>query len=141
MKITEKWAYTFNNDEIFHSPLYDTAEDALADGIEEAIEHNQENDEEDWYTTISVGKVTEFVPYIDADIIIDAVQEQANNEAGEASWKYLDKISNNEKQELSDMLAEAFNKWAEKTHNKPDFTTITQITEHKINMEKNNEKY
>lgn len=75
------------------------------------------------------GEIEYFTPKIDADGIIESLKEEAAEIGGEFSEHYLEKISKEKKQELSDMLTATFNEWAEKYNQKPTFYDVVSVKE------------
>lgn len=123
MKVTEKWAYSLDN-EYYNSPFYDSYQEALKDGIDDA--NTNECDK------VYVGKVMKFVPTVDADIIIEYLQEKAYEEAGDVSLDYLENIPLKDRLKLEEMLTETFNQWAKETNNEPNFYTVEETSVYEV---------
>lgn len=116
----KKYSWSFNkNDELWNQDTFDT--------VEECIENAKKNEV---YSgeTIAVGECIPYVPYIDADDIIERIEEQAYEHAGEASEGWLS-YSNDEKDRLTEQLTEVLEKWIKDTNNEPSFYHIEDIRE------------
>lgn len=132
MKATEKYSYSLD-EEYGYTGDYDSIEDAFADAIDQAKCENEDLDDDEKIETVYAGRVMEFVPRVDGDYVIEELQQQAYNEAGEAVCDYLEGVSKEEVKLLEEMLTETFNQWAEKTNNRPNFYTVVNIEERKVN--------
>lgn len=131
MKATEKYSYSFD-EEYGYTGDYDSIEDAFTDAIDQAKCENEDLDDDEKIETVYAGRVMEFLPIIDADQVIDWLVDKADDEAGEAADSYLDGVTKKEKELLEEMLTEAFEKWADKTNNRPNFYIVTNIEERKV---------
>ena len=127
MEQTNKFSYSFYED-IEYSSEYDSVEEAL-----EAAKLDAKNDEEFRdATTVYIGRVYKFVPEIDAWNIIERLQDDADDEAYEASEDYLQDVSDEEANKLEAMLTETFNKWARETGNEPNFFVVKDVKEYSL---------
>lgn len=123
MKATKKWAFSLDN-EYYNSPLYDSYQEALKDGIDEASTNECDK--------VYVGKVVEFVVSVDADNVIEELQQKAYDEAGDVSLDYLEDIPLKDRLKLGEMLTEIFNKWAKETNNEPNFYTVEETSVYEV---------
>ena len=127
MKQTGKFSYSFYED-IGYSCEYDSVEEAL-----EAAKADAKNDDEfKDMDTVYVGRIYRFVPEVDAWSIIERLQDDADDEAYEASEDYLQDVSDEEANKLEAMLTETFNKWARETGNEPNFFVVKDVKEYSL---------
>ena len=127
MEQTNKFSYSFYED-IEYSSEYDSVEEAL-----EAAKLDAKNDDEfKDMDTVYVGRIYRFVPEVDAWSIIERLQDDADDEAYEASEDYLQDVSDEEANKLEAMLTETFNKWARETGNEPNFFVVKDIKEYSL---------
>ena len=127
MEQTNKFSYSFYED-IEYSSEYDSVEEAL-----EAAKLDAKNDDEfKDMDTVYVGRIYRFVPEVDAWSIIERLQDDADDEAYEASEDYLQDVSDEEANKLEAMLTETFNKWARDTGNEPNFFVVKDIEEYSL---------
>ena len=127
MKQTNKFSYSFYED-IDYSCEYDSVEEAL-----EAAKLDAKNDDEfKDMDTVYVGRIYRFVPEVDAWSIIERLQDDADDEAYEASEDYLQDVSDEEANKLEAMLTETFNKWARETGNEPNFFVVKDVKEYSL---------
>ena len=127
MEQTNKFSYSFYED-IDYSCEYDSVEEAL-----EAAKLDAKNDDEfKDMDTVYVGRIYRFVPEVDAWSIIERLQDDADDEAYEASEDYLQDVSDEEANKLEAMLTETFNKWARETGNEPNFFVVKDIKEYSL---------
>ena len=127
MKQTGKFSYSFYED-IEYSSEYDSVEEAL-----EAAKLDAKNDDEfKDMDTVYVGRIYRFVPEVDAWSIIERLQDDADDEAYEASEDYLQDVSDEEANKLEAMLTETFNKWARETGNEPNFLVVKDVKEYSL---------
>ena len=127
MERTNKFSYSFYED-IEYSSEYDSVEEAL-----EAAKLDAKNDDEfKDMDTVYVGRIYRFVPEVDAWSIIERLQDDADDEAYEASEDYLQDVSDEEANKLEAMLTETFNKWARETGNEPNFFVVKDIKEYSL---------
>ena len=127
MERTNKFSYSFYED-IEYSSEYDNVEEAL-----EAAKLDAKNDDEfKDMDTVYVGRIYRFVPEVDAWSIIERLQDDADDEAYEASEDYLQDVSDEEANKLEAMLTETFNKWARETGNEPNFFVVKDVKEYSL---------
>lgn len=131
MKHTGKFAFSLQEDDYFIG-RYDTIEDAFSDAIDNAELENEYLDDEEKIDIVYAGELMEFVPYIDAERVIEYIQCQADDEVGEYSYDYLDDVNKDDIKKLEKALTDAFNKWAKETNNEPDLFMVEDIKERKI---------
>lgn len=132
MEQTNKFSYSFYEN-IEYSSEYDSVEEAL-----EAAKLDAKNDDEfKDMDTVYVGRIYRFVPEVDAWSIIERLQDDADDEAYEASEDYLRDVSDAEIYKLEKMLTETFNQWARETGNEPNFFVIKDVK--KYSLEDGNE--
>ncbi|MGM9519545.1 MAG: hypothetical protein ACI3WS_02610 [Phascolarctobacterium sp.] len=124
MKRTDKFAYSFDNE--VYSCEYDSVEEALADAKQE-VKSGQEDAE-----VVYIGRVYEFEPCVDVDLVIERIQDDAEDETGECADDYLDCVRLADLQKLESMLTETFNKWAAETYNEPNFNIVKEIQEYSL---------
>lgn len=126
MKPTDNYAYSFDNERYYEQ--YDSIEQALA-----AAKLDAKNDDElKDVKTVYIGRVHKFVPEVDAWSIIERLQDDADDEAYEASEDYLQDVSDEEANKLEAMLTETFNKWARETGNEPNFFVVKDVKEYSL---------
>lgn len=115
-----KWIAETNTwSDDWHGELHDTKEDAIEEGKKLALEENA--------TWFRLGKakltpVTEFG--VDADSIIERVQDQAYSEVGEYAEDYLEGIPGEQVLELESKLNEVFFDWVVEHGYQPTFYSI-----------------
>lgn len=127
MEQTNKFSYSFYED-IEYSSEYDSVEEAL-----EAAKFDAKNDDEfKDMDTVYVGRIYRFVPEVDAWSIIERLQDDADDEAYEASEDYLRDVSDAEIYKLEKMLTETFNQWARETGNEPNFFVVKDVKEYSL---------
>lgn len=129
MKKTDKFAYSFDGENF--DDICDSVKEALHDAriqascFEEPIE------------TVYIGDVWDFEPKVDVDSVIERIQDDAEDEAGECADDYLEGVKIADKQKLQEMLTETFNKWAKETGNEPNFFVVKDIVEYSLEEGKN----
>ena len=127
MEETNKFSYSFYED-IDYSCEYDSIEEAL-----EAAKLDVKNaDEFKDAKTVYIGRVYRFVPEIEPWNVIERLQDDADDEAYEASEDYLQDVSDEEANRLEAMLTETFNKWAKETGNEPNFFVVKDVKEYSL---------
>ena len=127
MKQTNKFSYSFYED-IDYSCEYDSVEEALEAGKLDAKGDDEFKDMD----TVYVGRIYRFVPEVDAWSIIERLQDDADDEAYEASEDYLQDVSDEEANKLEAMLTETFNKWARETGIEPNFLVVKDVKEYSL---------
>lgn len=120
----EKYSWDFNkNAEIWYNETYDTVDDCIADAVETAKEDGED------YDTVYVGENIPYIPSIDAESILDALQEQAYDFAGEigGDWCAYNHKQTEELEELSELLSTVVCDWMKKYGYYPTFYAIEKI--------------
>lgn len=142
---TGKWTFSFNEDtgwdnDEFNSPA-EALEAALEAAPEYADEEGMEPDEKANFLVngnVFIGQRYDFEPSIDADFVIERIQEEAYEEGGEYVGDYLDpppslknaearKKWNEQVADLEKRLTDVFNEWAKETNNEPSFWLVYDV--------------
>jgi hypothetical protein len=97
---------------------------------DEAIAHGKEQFAE--YKEFYIGQIESYIPYINADVALEQVVEQAYDEVGEAVGDYLSDVSKQEIDFLSERLNETLSEWLRETKNNPEFWRIINVEKVKI---------
>lgn len=118
-----KYSYSLDNEHF--SCEYDSVEEALADARLEAAQEYPAGEIDKVY----IGYVCGFKPVVNAESVIEEIQNDADNEA---SHDYLEDVSIVDLNKLQAMLTETFNKWAKETGNEPNFFTVEEIQEYSL---------
>lgn len=123
-----KYVYSFTDD-YFPSEEYDTPDEALkAARIEEKDIPNPLR-----HTDVYIGVVGEkWMPFIDGDGIIEMLQDEATGEGGDYGATYLENVPKEQSEELTEVLTEAFRKWAAKYGYEPNFYPVKDVKEYKL---------
>lgn len=111
------WSYS-ENDELWQHDIFDSIEDCIADAKE-----NYNINSED---TIAVGKVEPYVVSVDAETILENIEENAYEECGDAAENWID-YKKESIERLSVQLTECVNKWLKETGNEPHFYKIIGV--------------
>lgn len=109
---------------------FESIEDALKDATNEANHEYYQNHKEEKPTRCFIGEQIEFKPKIDADDIIDRLQDSADDFSGEYADDYLTTVTDEEKTDLEKALQKAFDEWELKTKNKATFFNIEDSKEY-----------
>ena len=118
-----KWI-TSTNEEFWSGGAeeYNTKEEAIAAaGNDHALESGQKF----W-----VGRIGEYKPIVDADVVIEHMAEQALDEHGEVAEGWMDTIPGDQVIELEKALTETWNLWADKHGYQPKFFPLEDVSEH-----------
>lgn len=126
--------YTWNFDdgeEYWRNDVYESVEKC----IEEAITYLKENNDE--YESIYVGQTIPFLPHVDAEQVLESIQEDAWEEVGELGeeWNAYDYKKKNEIDELSEALTKVVHEWMKKYGYYPSMFTIRNIKNYPLNFE------
>lgn len=141
---TGKWTYSYaeetgwDNDE-FSSPA-EALEAAREAASEYADEEGMKPDEKAnflVYGNVYIGQRYDFEPSVDADFVIERIQDEAYDEGGEYAEDYLDpppmkdiearKKWNDQVADLEKRLTDVFHTWARETKNEPNFWLIFDV--------------
>ena len=117
--------YTWNTDpnaDIWYNDEFDTIEDCILDA--------KENYDVKEGSTIAIGEVVFWEPYVDAFRVLERVEEVAWYECGEAAdcWNSYDYKKDKEKvEQLSEKLTEIVKQWLKDNGTYPDFYKIENV--------------
>ena len=107
-----QWSYSLDEETCWAT--YDTKEEAIAAGIEDA--------KTEGYSAVYVGKCEFYYPEIDEDHLLDVIRQRAyESEFGEYSDGWLENTTIEEGRALGRMLNDAFHEWLRQTGNVPKF--------------------
>lgn len=121
---TPWWTYSLNDESSFMPFQYVSKEDALKAAMEDAEIEKSDR--------VFIGRINEYIPTVDAESVINQIQNDESDAAAEedVSWPFecLDKVADDDFDELEEMLTEAYRKWEEKhLEYKPEVYMITDI--------------
>lgn len=131
----KKYTWNFDEDaELWQNDDFSTVEECIEDANYYADEENLENG------NVYVGEVIPFKLSVDAKSVLDKLQEDVFEFAGEASesWELYDYKKKNELEELSRALTDTVNAWLKKYKREPVFYSIQNIEAYPINKEQGN---
>lgn len=116
-----KWIHSLSDD-VFHSTdFFDTKEEAVRAGMDEYGEYLK--------LTFFVGQVRDLslTPSVEAEGILESVNETMYEEVGEVAEDYLIKLPQEQIDELQVELNKALHAWMDKHNNKPTFYKVDNI--------------
>lgn len=116
---------------------FDTKEETIEYGVYEYKAHLDgaltELFDDDYNKTsiFEIGEGKPFVPYVDSDLIIEQVAEQASWQCGEIGdeWLNWNDITKEQRKELQDNMQKTFDEWLRKHSLEPTFFNVIHIEE------------
>lgn len=123
-----KYVYGFSDD-CFTSGKYDTPWEALAAAQKEVRESQSQETHNKVYIGIAGKK---WKPEIDGERIVDMLQDDAYDFGGEFAENYLQGVTTEGINELTNVLTKAFGAWAAKHGYKPDFYPVGNVQEYEL---------
>lgn len=131
---TPWWTYSLNDESSFAPFQYTSKEDALKAAMEDAEIEGAER--------VFIGRINEYIPTVDAESVTNQIQSDGADAAAEedVSWPFecLDKVADDDFDELEYMLTEAYRKWEDKhPEYKPEVYMITDIEEFQVGETEN----
>lgn len=115
------YSYSFD-EENFIGP-FDSVEEAIAQAREDCCGDHSE---------VYIGEDGEFYPSVDGEWCMDMLRDQAGSECGEAADSYLDFVTKEAGDELTEMLTDAFNAWAKKNGQEPCFYPVKNVKKYSL---------
>lgn len=142
---TGKWTFSFDEESGWDNDEYNSPAEALEAAREAAPEYadeyGMEPDEKANFLVngnVYIGQRYDFEPSVDADFVIEHIQEEAYEEGGEFVGDYLDpppmkdaearKKWNEQVADLEKRLTDVFSEWAKETGNEPWFYLIFDVS-------------
>lgn len=132
----QKYSWNFNeNSEIWENDAFDTVEDCIEDAKLYASKYEEIQNPE----FVFVGENVEFKPFVDAEKILESIEEQASETVWEVAedWSAYDYKKSDELQELSKLLTKITISWMKEHGYYQEFYTIKRIKKYSLNGEKN----
>ena len=117
-----EYSYAFNKDDLYTGECA-CIEEALAEARQEA-ELYPEGDKP---CIVYIGRYKPFKPVIEAAWILEVLQRDAYDVAGDAAGGWLDNLAPAEVESLSERLTRAFRRWAKQYGEEPDFGEVDHI--------------
>lgn len=141
---TGKWTFSFNEETGWDNDEFNTPAEALEAAREAAPEYADEEgmeaDEKAYFLAngnVFIGQRYDFEPTVDADFVIERIQEEAYDECGEYAEYYLERPPmrdtearqtwNAQVADLEKRLTDVFREWARETKNEPNFYLIFDV--------------
>lgn len=122
----KKWLYQIGEDEYWLNERYDTKEEAINACKQEY------NSDEDKGRDCFVGRVELYRPFIDAGNIIEEIQEDACDNCGDVSDKFLNDVTEEQMEELHDKLNNVLSDWLTVHNLWANFGNVVDVEEIKI---------
>ena len=111
------------NEEIFNNNAeYDTIEDALKDASSD-LEKGE---------TIYIGKIKKIDLSVDANKVIEDLQEIVYDQAGDAASDFLNDVTKDQEDVLQKMINETLIEWLEENNLIPSFFSVEEVKEYII---------
>ncbi|MBY2443994.1 hypothetical protein KWX03_08945 [Clostridioides difficile] len=121
------WLYSWD-DECFSSDEYESKEKAIEVAKEELRKLGE------FKRWVYIGKKEEaYIPCLDAENILDYVQDRINDEFGEFGESWSSYIKDEDEKILDDRLNEVFEKWIEEFGYKPHWFVVRDTEEIELN--------
>lgn len=112
-----KYTWSSNeSDELWQHDCFDT--------VDECIKDAKENYGYAIGETIAIGETASFVVNIDAERVLENLEEDAYEECGEAAERWID-YKKGSLNKLSEKLTQCVNEWLKETEQEPSFYHIT----------------
>jgi len=127
----KKYSWNFNqDDEIWKNDDEDSIEECIAKAKQEILDCNYSEDEIP--RLIFIGENIEFVPCVDIDLMLENIEEQANDHCGEVGyeWEAYNHKKFDETEELQDKINKVVHEWMKKYEYYPNFYSIENIKEY-----------
>lgn len=126
---TPYWTYSLNDESCLISFEYASKGQAINAAMEDA--------EIEGAKRVWIGRINEYRTLVDAESVINQVQFDGADAAAEedVSWPFecLDKVADDDFDELEYMLTEAYRKWEDKhPEYKPEVYMITDVEEFQV---------
>ena len=112
-----EYSYTFNKSDIY------SGKEALAEARQEA-ELYPEGDKP---CLVYIGRYKPFKPVIEAEWVLEVLQRDAYDVAGDAAEGWLDNLTPAEVESLGERLTRVFRRWAKQHGYEPDFGEVHHI--------------
>ncbi|MEK5251665.1 hypothetical protein MKX66_29660 [Bacillus sp. FSL R9-9530] len=122
-----KWMYNLNsNSDIWTSDKYETKEEAiqaaLKDWTDRMVADRASVDNE-----FQIGQFKQYVPWINADVLLDELYERATDECGEVAESWLSGIPADEGEKLQEQINKVTTEWLKGINEYPGFGSIENI--------------
>ena len=118
----ERIQLPFNKADIYTGE-YASIEEALAEARQEA-ELYPEGDKP---CIVYIGRYKPFKPVIEAEWVLEVLQRDAGDFAGDAAGGWLDNLTPAEVELLGERLTRVFRRWARECGEEPDFGEVNHI--------------
>lgn len=124
---TNKYSYSFDGERYYGE--FDTIAEVLTDARVEAVNYPDS-------TKVYIGKNYQYKPRVQAHRVIEDIQEDAFDEAGEAAEDYLEYVSAPSMVKLEKMLTKTFIEWAKENNQEPRFYIAKEIEVYSLEGDK-----
>ena len=133
MPSVEKYSWNFDEtEERWGNDTHNAIVVCIAEARQALDEKNYQTDEPP--TRVYIGENKPFIPSGDADSVLEALEEQANEFAGEVGgdWDAFNCKKREELEELSKLLSEVVITWLDKYGYTPDFYRIENVEAYEL---------
>lgn len=126
-----KYFWSFNDSDEVFTESAETIQGCVLEAAERAVEVAEETGDP-LHKSVFIGTTQGFAATIDADDVIERLQDQAYDECGESSDGWLDGVPATMKDELGRALTLVLQGWAVSTENVPHFGNFECVHEYDI---------
>ncbi|MDR4987187.1 hypothetical protein RGU74_27205 [Bacillus cereus] len=123
-----EWMYNLNGNDIWTSDRFTTKEEAI-EAAKEEMNELEKYDGVPYGDNFSIGQISDYVPYVSAEDVIDQVTVNAYEACGEVSESWLSKPGQDEMDLLQKKLDSAVSKWLKEIKEYPTFGQVVNIEE------------
>ena len=117
-----EYSYAFNKADVYAGQCA-SIEEALAEARQEA-ELYPDGDKPQ---LVYIGRYKPFKPVIEAEWVLEVLQRDAYDVAGDAAEGWLDNLTPAEVESLGERLTRGFRRWARECGEEPDFGEVHHI--------------
>ena len=119
----------YNDGGIWQHESFDTIEECIADAKRDLDYYDEEKDS----FSVFIGECADFTPYVDARHVLENIEEDAIEFAGDAAemWDAFDAQKDGKiLDELSDELTKVVREWLKKHGREPRFCAVENIKQY-----------
>lgn len=131
----EKYSWDFNGEaEHWGNDPYDTVEECIAAARQAVAVGDYRTDTPP--EVVYIGENIPFAPRADPDIVLEDIQQQAADFAGDlgADWDVFDPKKQDELNELADSLSLVVNEWLKKYGHEPSFYAVQSVKPYQLKI-------
>lgn len=82
--------------------------------------------------SVFIGEIDPYTPVVDAELVVDRLVDESYESCGEFAIGFLSRVTDEQTNELSNLLTDVYNEWSKKHSLEPNFWNVINIVHYNL---------